>query len=240
MRKFLFCICVSFVLLGCKTKEDKSIAVVDEFLTEINDPLKKLNNKLMTDRFGEEFQHRSYYTSKKWNLVSNIENDSIIVVSSQGQTFNGYGRPVEIVQRFALTNKYGKWQICDSYNLMNCDVLDFKIVNVDWNFFWDRKKIDILKHLQKNLILKVVVPGHHTSSDRVEGRLKLVNNSDFDVTDITILIEHFDKNGRSVNTSHETIYDYIRKGGYREFKWHSYDCANSYKQTFKINFIREN
>lgn len=238
MMKFLFVIVASVILHGCNNVENKSIAIVKEFLKDVNTPTRQINKELLTDAFWEDMNSGRIYTSDNWKFTSAAQNDSIVMVSAQGQTVNGFGRPIEIEQKFGLTNKYGKWQIFESYNFIVCDDLDFKIVDTDWWFYWDRQKIKILKHLQDNLKLEVVTLGYHVYNG-VKGRLRLVNNSDYDITDIKILIEHFDSAGRSINTDHEIISDYIRKGGYREFDWYTRDCAKSYRQTFKINFLQE-
>ncbi|MDE5637193.1 MAG: hypothetical protein K2I43_04125, partial [Alistipes sp.] len=219
--------------------ENKSIAIVKEFLKDANTPSREINKRLLTDAFWEDMNSGRFYTSDNWQFTSTVQNDSTVIVSARGQTVNGFGRPIEIEQRFGLTNKYGKWQIFESCNFIVCRDLDFRLVDTDWWFYWDRQKIRILKHLQDNLKLEVVVPGYHVYNNGVKGRLRLVNNSDYDITGITILIEHFDSAGRSINTDHEIISDYIRKGGYREFDWYTSDCAKSCRQTFKINFLQE-
>jgi len=57
------------------------------------------------------------------------------------------------------------------------------------------------------------------------------------IRNIEVLIEHFDKDGISVNTDSKTIYDIIRSKGYREFEWYTSDCSKCNSQTFKIKFV---
>jgi hypothetical protein len=226
-------------LYSCKSKEDTVKNVVNEFLTQINDQTKTLNKDLMTEKYAAFFKDKSYYTAEKWELTVKPENDSVITVEAKGHTHNGFGQPTELLQGFSLTNKFGGWKIFNSYKL-TADELDFEIVDTQWDFYWDRDKDDILKQLQDNLELKEIVPAYGSYySDSKQGKLKLINNSDFDIKNVKILIEHFDSQGNSVNTDHTGVYDIIRKHGYREFDWYTSDCSKCMKQTFKINFIRE-
>lgn len=238
MKKFLLLVVLVSALSACKSDEDKCIEVVNEFLTIINDNTKEPNNELITENYGKFFSDKSYYTSKDWELSAKRENDTTMVVLSKAHTFNGLGRHIEIIQNFALTDRYGGWKIWDSYNLTG-DELDFELVDTQWDFYWDRPKDAILEHLRENLTLEVITPGYNCWTDTWQGKLRLINNSDFDIRRVKILIEHFDRNGVSVNTDHEYVRDYIRKGGYREFTWMTTDCANCYRQTYTINFIKE-
>jgi hypothetical protein len=239
-NNFIIIILLIFIFfISCKTKEDIVKDVVTEFLAEINDQTKTLNKDLMTEKYAIFFKDKSYYTAEKWELSVKPENDSVILVEAKGHTHNGFGQPTELLQSFSLTNKNGGWKIFNSYNLI-ADELDFKVVDTDWEFSWDRAKDDILRKLQDELNLKVVVPSHCSYfGDSKEGKLKLINNSDYDIMGVTILIEHFDYQGRSVNTDHTYITDIIRKHGYREFNWYTSNCSQCVSQKFKINFIKE-
>lgn len=241
MKKFTFILAIAGMtfLNSCKSKEDKVKDVVNEFLTEINDETKTLNNDLMTENFAKFFKGKSYYTAEKWELTVKPENDSTIIVESKGKTHNGFGQPVENLQAFSLTNKFGGWKIFNSYKLV-ADHLDFEVVDTQWDFYWDRDKEDILKELEEKLELKVIVKGYRSYySDYAKGKLRLTNNSDYDIKGVKILIEHFDNNGNSVNTDKEYVSNIIRKHGYREFDWITGDCDKCYRQEFKINFLRE-
>lgn len=223
---------------SCKSKEDKAKEVVNDFLSQINDQTKTLNNDLMTKNFSTFFNNKSYYTADKWELTIKPENDSTIIVESKGESHNGLGKPVELIQRFSLTNISDEWRIYNSYNL-TADNLDFEVVDTDWDFYWDRDKEDILNHLKEKIELKILIPGYSYYSDSKHGKLKIINNSEFDIQNIKILIEHFDANGQSVNTDYKYVSGIIRKHGYRELDWYTTDCSKCYKQEFKINFEKE-
>lgn len=226
-------------LNSCKNREDKVKEVVNEFLTEINDNTKTPNNNLMTENYAKFFKGKSYYLSQNWELTVKPENDSTIIVEAKGKTHNGFGQPVENLQGFVLTNKYGGWKIYNSFKLV-ADEIDFEVVDTQWDFYWDRDKDKILKQLQAKLELKVLVPGYgNYYTDSKKGNLKLINNSDYDIKGVNILIEHFDNQGKSVNTDHTYVSDIVRKHGYREFDWFTSDCAKCATQEFKINFIKE-
>lgn len=238
----LFTSISSLLFFGCslKSEEESVKEVVNHFLTEVNDPTKTLTPDLVTENFNKMFYGgKSFYTAKDWILTAKKENDSVLSVESKSSTFNSFGKPIENIQSFALTKKYGKWQIFDSYNLIAFE-LDFTIVDTQWEFYWDRAKDEILSDLQKNLKLKILTKGHgNIYNDSRQGKLRLINDSDYDIKGVDILIEHFDRNNVSVNTDHQGVYDIIRKHGYRDFEWYTSDCNNCFRQEFKINFIRE-
>lgn len=238
MKKVLLIIILASALFGCKSPEDKAVEVVDEFLAIINDRTREPNKQLITENYDKFFSDKSYYSSKDWDLSAKRENDTTIVVLSKAQTYNGLGQPIEIVQSFSLTDRLGGWKIWETYNLVVSD-LDFELVDTQWDFLWDRQKAYVLEHLQENLKLEVITPGYIAWGATAGGKLRLINNSDYDIKGIKILIEHFDRNGVSVNTDREFVRDYVRKGGYREFDWLTTDCASCYSQTYKINFIKE-
>ena len=143
-------------------------------------------------------------------------------------------------QEFLVKEVNNNWRIVDSYNVL-ADFLDFDVVDKKWGFYWDKEKHDVLMDLQKKLVLKTVIPGHCGFFDCSirEGKLKLINNSDYDIKGVKILIEHYDKKGKSVNTDDESVYDIVRKHGSREVEWYTSECSSCAKQEFKINFIRE-
>lgn len=235
---FSFLVGLAFVY-SCNRNENKVKEVVNEFLTEINDNTKTLNNDLMTKNYAKFFIGKSYYLAEKWELTVKKENDTVYRVESKSHTVNGFGQPIENVQSFALTNLYGGWKISNSFKLV-ADELDFEIVDTEWDFYWDRQKNEILTDLQDNLKLEIIEPAYGSYfRDSKLGKLKLINNTDYDIKGVKILIEHYDREGNSVNTDHTSVYDIIRKHGYREFDWCTSNCAKCAKQEFKINFIRE-
>jgi len=230
-------------LYSCKSKEDTVKDIVERFMKQINDEKiqkKDLDFSSVTPHYMDIFLANSYYTAQTWTLVSEVESDTSMVVKSTGKTFNSAGTPTDIHQEFHLKKINGEWKITNSLNLLAL-FLDFEIVDQDWDFFWDYEKCDILKQLQDKVKLEILVPGHcgYFSCENREGKLKLINNSDYDIKGVRILIEHYDSQGNSVNTDNTSVYDIIRKQGYREFDWYTSDCSKCKKQEFKINFIRE-
>ena len=185
-------------------------------------------------------KYGGYLSKDGWTLSVNKKNDTIIIIESVGKTHNGFGQPIEIKQKFAVHKLNNEWKIYDTYNLIPL-YLDMDIVDRDWNFFWDMEKNDILIDLQNNLTLEVIEEGRKTysGSNSMEGKLKLNNNSEYDIRNVSILIEHFDINEKSVNTDEDYVSDIIRKKGYREFDWYTSDCSKCVKQEFKIKFQRE-
>ena len=238
-KVFVIVICV-ISLCSCKRKEEKVENVVSEFLSEINDKTKTLNHELMTENFATFFEGKSYYTSQDWALTVKPQNDSMIIVEAKGKSHNNLGQPIEILQGFALTNIYGKWQIGSSYNLV-ADNIDIQIGgDTQWGFYWDRDKDYILNELREKLELQVLIPAYNNSFwGNRGGKLRIDNNSDFDIRVVTVLIEHFDNQGKSVKIDHEYVRD-IRKNGYREFEWATYNCEKCEREEIKIMFTKEN
>ncbi len=69
-----------------------------------------------------------------------------------------------------------------------------------------------------------------------KGRLKLVNDSKYDISSIIIVIEHFDEKGKSSSVTKKVLYDIVKSGGYKIFEWIEFDCFNCNKRKFKILF----
>jgi hypothetical protein len=228
-------------LYSCKSDKDKVNDIVDNFMKQINDikiEKKDINFSSVSNEYKELFLKYDYYDAQNWKLETEQESDTSFIVKSTGKTFNSFGKPIEIHQEFQLRKINGDWKITNSYNLLALN-LDFKIVDQNWDFIWDFDKYDILLSLQEKLKLEIIVPCYKETSEYAQGKLRITNNSDYDIKGVTILIEHFDSNGKSVNTSDTYIWDIIRKNGYREFNWITGDCAKCSKQKFRINFIKE-
>ena len=244
---FIFGIIFFGILTSCKSEDAKILDVVNKFLTERNSEEYSSQgyDDLITEDYANLVMGKYFYTIKNWKLEIRpmdfdlVSENSMLMVEATGETHNNRGTPKKVVQRFALTDKFGKWQIDDSYGFVS-ERLNFDIADTQWDFYWDRKKEEVLKELQSKLKLSVLVKGYRTTySDYARGKLKLENNSDYDIKGVTILIEHFDKDGLSVNTDKKTVWDIIRKHGYREFDWITGDCAKCVKQEFKISFTKE-
>ena len=240
MRKLSLLILICYTVISCEKPENKVIKIVNEFLTQVNDQTKSVNEELLSDDFKKFFAGKNYYVSKDWKLTVETITETKLVVEARSDTHNAMGRPVEILQAFTLTSKYGGWLISDSYNFI-VDNLAFRVADVEWDYSWDRTKYKVMEELKENLTLEVVTPGHapYYTNDFRKGKLKLVNNSDYDLEGVRILIEHFDRSGNSVNTDYTWAGGIIRKHGYREFEWLTTDCTKCYRQTYKIYFERE-
>lgn len=242
MKKTFIGIVILFIFSSCTKPEDTVTEIVDKFLTEMNDPEVRKNGidfSVLTDDYLELFQNNSYYLMENWELTAKKESDTTFMVEAVGKTSNAFGMTLEKHKGFALKKVEGDWKIFSSYKLI-ADEINFEVVDTQWDFYWDTKKARILKEVQDSLKLEVKRKGYKSYfGDAVKGELRLVNNTNYDLKRIKILIEHFDKNGKSVNTDIESMYDIIRAGGYREFDWYTSDCSKCSTQEFTINFIKE-
>ena len=243
MTKIKFYLLVTILgilaLNSCNNNANNPQDVVESFLKSINDKSKKYDKDLVTKEFYEFFEGKSFYLSQNWKLTVKSINDSTIAVESRGKTSNGFGQPVENVQGFYLTNKLGGWKIYNTLKLV-VDDLDFKVVDNQWNFYSDMDKDYVLHELQKKLELKVLTAASQGySSGSIGGKLMINNNSEFDIKNLNILIEHFDSQGKSVSTDHAFVSEIIRKQASREISWYTMNCGECEKQKFRISFIRE-
>ena len=224
---------------SCNNPEKEALKTVDDFLKQVNNEVKLDSTKIDKSLTSLVRQYGCYLSKDGWTLNVSQRNDTAFFIESIGKTHNGLGKPIEIKQKFSLKKARNGWKIFDTYNLIPL-FLDMDIVDRNWNFFWDIEKNNILLDLEKNLKLEVLQKGRKAySNESVEGKLRLSNNSEYDITDVTILIEHFDADGKSVNTNEEYVPDIIRKNGYREFNWFAADCSKCFRQEFKIKFQRE-
>ena len=225
--------------MSCKDNSENAIEIVNKVLTQINDRVEgNYDTTLFSQEYCKFFIRSLKYGSNDWVLNLKQQSDSIFIVESNGKTHNAFGMELKNHQEFKLANRNGELKIIDTYNLI-ASFLNMKVVDKEWDFYWDRQKDDIVKELEKELVLVVVKKGYKKYSDASAGDLKLVNNSNYDISNVVILIEHFDNSGKSVNTDSKYVSEIVRARGYREFDWITFDCKSCNNQKFKIKFRRE-
>jgi hypothetical protein len=226
-------------LFSCKNKEKRVLEIVDKVLTQINDKKEgNLDTTVFSSDYYKIFKSNPIYSTNDWSLKFKKQNDSIFIVEANGKTHNGFGMEIKNHQEFKLVIRDGKFKIIDSYNLIAL-FLNMEIVEKEWTFFWDKQKEDIINELEQNLKLEVLKKGFHKYTDASSGELRLINNSKYDISNVEILIEHYDNEGKSVNTDTESVSEIIRANGYREFDWYTSNCRSCETQKFKIKFRRE-
>jgi len=254
MRKLTFLSAVLFLILmsSCTKPEDKAIDIVKNFFNEFyENGADKFGGSLKKSR---EVLDYSYVTPVMENLIKNNfvglpekdnyqltaekKSDNSVIVTSIGKANGPFGNIVEVRNQFLVSKIDGTWKISDSYNLIGY-YLNFQVEDTQWPTYWDSKKSEILKEVMDNLKIEVITQGYKKFNDAMAGDLRLVNNSNYDLKNIEILIEHYDKNGISVNTDNAYVSEVIRAKGYREFDWITFDCSKCKTQTFKIKFVLE-
>ena len=239
----LFMVLAITLLYSCKNNEDKAVELVTRFLNETsNENFKrnKMDYSMLTSEYKHVFDSSGYYPIKNQKISAQAETDSTMLVKSIGDATNALGETIIDQQDFLLKKRNGDWKIDNSNNFL-VDYSNFKIDDKEFNNMWDKEQAEVLYHIQENVKLEVIQSAEGSSfSESREGMLKLINNSDYDIRKVRIIIEHFDIQGKSVNTDEEIIMNVVRKHGYRDFDWYSGDCLNCYSQVFKIIFIDEN
>ena len=228
-------------LYSCKSKEDKAKEIVNNFMKQISDKNTKKENvnfNDLSDDYKKLFIHNYYFPSNDWTLTAEPESDTSIIVSATGKTFNGFGWPRELHQEFAVKKRNGEWKITNSFNVLD-QFINFFIVDKRWEFYWDKEKHDILEDLKKNLKIEVLVKGYSEyNSEYAKGRVKVINDSDYDINSVKILMEHFDNDGNSINTD-DFIIHAIKKHSYTEYDWIIDNCSKCVRQEFKILLTKE-
>ena len=236
-------------LCSFDNNNDDAQEVVEKFMTFIKngqnreemtrDSARKYLYFLTESYFDLYANASSVYDSQSWNLKSQTVSDTSVIIKSTGQTFsNSFGQPMKLHQEFLLKKNNGAWRIANTFNLIAYNI-DFEIADNQWEFYWDVEKNSILNDLKKNVKLEILVAGHtESSSEFVKGELKITNNSNYDIKNLKILIDHFDSEGKSANTDNAYVSDIIRKRGYRELNWITGDCSKCVKQEFKISFMK--
>jgi hypothetical protein len=225
---------------------------VENFFNEVyNNGADKFNGSLIKSREALNYSYVSQVMKElirnnfmgipekgTYKLTSQKKPDNTIIVTSIGKSIALSGNMIETQKQFVLEEINGEWQITDSYGLIDF-YLNFEVEDTQWETYWDLKKSRILNEVKDNLKLEIINYGRPYFGNVLKGDLRLVNNSNYDVKDIEVLIEHFDENGVSVNTSNASVYNVIRSKGYREFAWYTSNCAKCVNQTFNIKFVEE-
>jgi hypothetical protein len=240
-------------LSSCQSPEDKAIKLVDSFFNEVhNNGADKYNGSLKQSRAAMNYIYvtpeletiiRSNFIGipekETYKLTAQKKADDKIIVTCIGKGTGPFGNVVENENQFVVSKLNGEWKISDTYHVIGFNI-NFQVEDTQWGTYWDLKKAGILKEVIDNLKVEVIKKGYRSYfGDALQGNLKLVNNSNYDLKGVEILIEHFDKNKISVNTDHTSVYDIIRAKGYREFNWYTSDCSKCATQTFEIKFVEE-
>lgn len=255
MRKLILaCFSLSILALtSCTNPENKAKSFVDNFYSDVyNNGADKYGGSLKKSR---EIFNYSYFSSEMEQLIRNNyleapdkgeykltaerKSDNTILISSTGTRKGSIGNSVNVYNQFLVTNINNEWKITDTNNVITFDI-NFEIVDSKWEPSWDIQKSKIIQEIIDNLKLEIISEAYQTYfRNAVKGDLRLVNNSNYDVKNIEILIEHFDNDGVSVNASNDLLTDIIRSKGYREFDWYTSDCAKCISQKFIIKFLKE-
>lgn len=224
-------------LSACISNEDAAKRKVQRLLKQVNSQEMDINYAVMTPKYAEYLKGKSLYTSNDWKLTTAWIDESTLCVTAIGMNRNGLGQDVKIVQKIYFTPTDDGWKIFDSHDFI-ADVPepDFGFADYDWDNCCDRYKSQILEEMKKEVTLEIVQPGNRFYGDMQKGKIRVVNNSRFDIENMTVLIEHFDFNGRPVGTDRTYISGVLRKDGYREAEWLSTNCSPCYRQEFKISF----
>lgn len=244
---------LTIALNSCQNPGKKAIEIVDHFYNEVyangadnyGGSLKKSREVLdysgVSTAMEKLIRNNFLGIPEKgtYRLTTEQKSDNNVIVTSIGKAPGLFGIVVETRNQFSVTKISGQWKIDDSFGLIGL-FLNFSIEDTQWNTYWDIKKSKILKEVMDSLKLEIVKAGSKNYyGDAMEGNLRIVNSSSYDLKDLEILIEHFDRNGKSVNTDDKFVFDIIRSKGYREFDWYTSDCENCYSQKFQIKFVRE-
>jgi hypothetical protein len=229
-------------IYSCKSNEEKAKDIVDGFLKQASDDnlkRKDMDYASISAAYKQLFDSSNFYVVQNYNLSIIEKTDTSITIKSIGKTHNALGVPIDFVQEFRLKKINDTWKIIDSHHFLE-DKLNLEVVGADWDSYWDKTKVDIMNHIKKNVKLEVINPGvldEYTESK--EGKIRIINDSDFDITKFKLQIEHFDQSGKSVNTDIKYIPSVVRKKAYRDYSWYSIDCAMCSQQVFKILFAKE-
>ena len=244
---------VTITVSSCQNTEKDVMKVVDNFFNEVNEHgADKYQGSLKKSR---EALNYSYVSTEMENLIRNNfigipdketykltavkKPDNTFLVTSIGQSTDIFGAVNKTQIDFTVSKINDEWKISDAHDLIGLN-LNFQVEDTQWDTYWDIKKANILHEIMDNLKLEIVNKGYRSyDGDVMKGKLRLVNNSNYDLKGIEVLIEHFDKDGISVNTDNTSVYDVIRSNGYREFDWTTFDCAKCVTQQFKIKFVSE-
>lgn len=243
-HKYLFILL--YVLSSCSKPTDEAIKLVELFFNEnyINDKIygehdesiKKSLKNVDFSYLSPEMEKlvRNHYLSLPdigtYKLSAEKKSKTSVIVTSIGKT-NGFIGNVNLRHQFLISKINGEWRIADSYNLISFSIL---VKSDDWNTLWDVEKSIIHSEVIENLKLEIITHGYNSVQDFRHGKLRIVNNSNYEIDNLMIQIEHFDINEISVRNNKTYVSDVIRKNSYREVEWISDDCNKCYREKFTI------
>jgi len=246
MKKLIFFIFL-FILSGCSNPIEDSKDVVNSFLISVNSS-KAIDESIVTDEYMKLLGDRKYYVIDNWLLEvdesQNFHDISIpepsFVVTAKGVSKNGFGMDLSVTQLFNTIIDDGKIRIINSKDFIAFDDLAFTIKDPAWENYWDSDKLEIIEFVKNNIKLSIIKEAYFEkySDSTIHGRLKIENNSSYEISDIAIEIDHYDDEDKSVNSETEYVYDSIKPKGYREFDWITLDCNKCKRQEYEIKFVK--
>jgi hypothetical protein len=241
MKKLLLptLLLIAHLCFSSSVEEDLKMKV-EKFLIELNSDTLKLDTAVFAPKYYSLFKKRNHREITKWTLTFKNVSDSNNVIIVSYKRYNQYYGEMNSECGFVFFKIKDQWLITDSYDFLIEEKINFKIEGEKVKGLWDRYKTEEITSITQLLKLEVIeepIP-YEIDKNSIKGKLKLTNNSKYDISEITILIEHFDKNGKSSSTSKKYLFDTIKSGGYKIFDWSTFDCYNCNTRKYKILFYK--
>jgi hypothetical protein len=220
---------------------NKAVIIANIFMRSVYESSVEKVDSLLTGDYAEIQRNYKNRLSRKVNPDFNFEAKRIdgekIIVDAIGQSQSVLGS-ASFLQKIILKKINDNWKIDDSYNLIHVTP-NFSIEGIRNAF--DSEKIQIIKDVEKNMSFEILQSGQKRkySDDVIAGKLRIYNNTEYDIKSLDLTIEHFDYSGSSVNTDNITVYEVIKSKGYKDEDWSTFDCGNCVRQEIKFDLYKK-
>jgi hypothetical protein len=205
--------------------------VVDTFLT-------RLNNTVVADYdlSGFSYEYSKNCDGYTWKFAQIPEGWELEVSQGDDATYIVDATwPLQgIRKRFKLASSADKLKIIDTYK-----VLDFSpsmvVIDEQWDLYWDKRIGSAIKEIEASISVWIIGKSYY-SKEGVYGGVELVNDSTYDLSEVQIMVDHRNFEGKSINTDIELLPGIIKASGHRRFTWYTPGCKKCVKQYFSFKF----
>lgn len=235
MKNIFYILFLSLTFVSCEQSTSEAENIVDKLLVDMNSLDNQFSKSTVSEEFALLLNKIPTAHTEKWKLTSEKRENGNVIVTSTSRSTNLMGIETDMIQKFEVKDN----------KIINSDFFflpeyAFEIVLNDWDTMWDLEKIKAFKNVEENVKIISKSSANKSYLNSLEGDFKIENNSNYDIRDLEIMIEHFENDGTQIKTHNSSIAGILRKNGKQKVKWFTTNCESCDEFKLKIIFKTEN
>jgi hypothetical protein len=235
MKNIFYILFFSLTIISCEQNSSEAENIVNKLLVDMNSLDNPFSKSTVSQNFDLLLNKVPTASTEKWKLSSEKRENGNIIVTSSSRSTNVMGIERDMLQKFEVKNN----KIINSEYFF-VPQYDFEIVLNDWDTMWDLEKIKAYENVEENVKITSRSPAIRSYANSLEGNFKIENNSNYDIKNLNIMIEHFQRDGTQIKTDNSSITGILRKNGKQKVIWFTTNCESCDKFKLKIIFKNKN